>query len=107
LSIDGVAVPARAPTGAGYVFDEDYLLLCGYCFTRGQQNVVLVYTAGYEATPADIEQAVLEIVALKFKERERIGVSSETLAGQTISFFRNVSSDTMSVIDSYRRVVPV
>lgn len=108
LTIDGVMIPARTtPTGSGYVFDDDYVLLAGYCFTRGQQNVGIVYTAGYDATPADLEQAVLEIVVLKFKERDRIGVSSETLAGQTISFFRNVSSDTMAVIDNYRRVVPV
>jgi hypothetical protein len=108
LTIDGVAIPARtSPTGSGYTFDEDFLLLCGYCFTRGPAERRAGDTAGYAATPKDLEQAVLEILALKFKERERIGVSSKTLAGETISFFRNVSSDTMAVIDSYRRVVPV
>jgi hypothetical protein len=74
LTIDGVAIPARtSPVGTGYVFDEDYLLLAGYCFTKGTGNVVWTCTAGYATTPKDLEQAVLEIIALKFRERERVG----------------------------------
>jgi hypothetical protein len=70
-------------------------------------NVVWTCTAGYATTPKDLEQAVLEIIALKFRERERVGVSSKTLAGEMVSFFRNVSTDTIAVIDNYKRVVPV
>ena len=43
LTIDGVSIPARtSPVGPGYVFDEEWLLLSGYCFTKGRQNVVYV-----------------------------------------------------------------
>lgn len=108
LTIDGNVIPARTtPTGSGYVFDEDYILLAGYCFTRGVGNVVWTCTAGYDATPADLEQAVLEIIGLKFKERSRIGLASETLAQQTVSYWRDISPAQMAVIDNYRRVVPI
>lgn len=106
VSIDGATVAARSSvTGAGYTFDADFLFLIGRCFTRGRQNVAVTYTAGYAAAPLDLEQAVLEVIALKFKERDHTGISSKTLAGEVISFFRNVSTDTTAVIDNYRRVV--
>lgn len=106
LSIDGIAVAARSSvTGSGYTFDEDFLFLVGQDFPVGVLNVVVAYTAGFAATPTDLEQAVLEIIQLKSELKERGGVSSKTLAGETISFFRDVSRETLSTIDSYRRVL--
>lgn len=105
VTVDGIAIPARpAPGQSGYTFDAQLIRLVGYSFTRGVQNVVLVYTAGYAATPTDLEQAVVEIVAHKYKERDRIGQTSKVLAGETVSFLRDVPVDALRVIDQYRRI---
>jgi hypothetical protein len=107
LTIDGVVIPARVGvTGSGYSFDDDFLYLDGYCFTRGQQNVVRAFTAGFATTPLDLEQAVLEIIGHKYRERDRIGQGSKILLGETVSFLRDVPPDCLRVIDNYRRVVP-
>lgn len=103
--VDGVAIPARsAPGASGYTFDVQLLRLIGYSFTKGVQNVVLAYTAGYATTPLDLEQAVIEIVAHKYRERDRIGQTSKILAGETVNFLRDVPIDALRVIDQYERV---
>lgn len=105
LTIDGVVIPPRPAIGqAGYYFDTDFLYVDGYAFTRpgdwpanpslrssysggqGAQNVVVSYTAGYSPIPLDLEQAAIETVALRFKARERIGLKSKMLGGETMSY---------------------
>lgn len=106
VTVDGVAIPpSSGPGAAGYQFDQSFLYLVGYEFTRGRQNVVLQYNAGLSSTPLDLEQAVLDIIAFKYKERDRIGQSSKILAGETIGFFRDVPPDALRVIDDYGRVL--
>lgn len=105
VRIDGTLIPARpSVTSAGYSFDDMLLYLDGYAFTRGNQNVQLQYTAGFAATPADLEQAVLEIIGHKYKERTRIGEQSKVLNNETVAFFRDVPPDSLRVIDRYMRV---
>ena len=72
VSIDGIAVPtSSSTTTAGYVFDEKTIYLRGYCFTRGIQNVLVSYTAGYASVPADVEQACIEWVNTTWGRIER------------------------------------
>ena len=74
LTIDGQAVPQASSIGAhGYTFSATQLAVCGYKFCRGAQNVVVEYTAGYATAPPDIAQACIELVALRYRERTRIG----------------------------------
>lgn len=55
LTIDGQTVPARAAlvlpqtaaSWSGYVFDEVRLMLSGWCFSRGFNNVTVSYAAGF------------------------------------------------------------
>lgn len=99
--------PASSPTGYGYRFDRNVLLLQGELFARGRRNIELQYTAGYDTVPADLEQACLECVALRYRERERIGHQSKSLAGETVSFFLGELSPTArAVLQQYRKVVP-
>lgn len=87
LEIDGCAVPPQVAIGQpGFRFTAAQIILDGYCFTIGAGNVHVRYTAGYDAVPADIEQAVNELVALRYRERDRIGHRSKSLAGETVSF---------------------
>jgi hypothetical protein len=92
LTIDRIVVPAAPPqlaaplgqqvtfsTTAGYLFTPTELVLRGFRFERGTANVVVQYTAGYGLIPADVEQATIELVALRYRERTRIGQISRSL----------------------------
>ncbi len=109
LTIDGIAIPASspAPLGAGYLFDDSSIYLVGHVFRRGQQNVTVAYTAGYEATPPEIEQACIELVGLKYKERDRIGQVSKNLAGEVVAFSqKDMPASVQTLLDQYRNQVP-
>lgn len=109
VTVDGVAVPAATTaTMSGYVFTETSVGLRGYTFTSGMNNVVIQYTAGFDVVPTDVEQAVIELIGRRYKERDRIGLVSKGLAGETITYTQKDMSDGIkTLLQSYRRVVPV
>lgn len=118
LTVDGIVIPARPPLGpgtysglGGYTFDTRMLYLSGcYQFTRGFQNVAVSYTAGYAATPADVQQAANMTVADWYKNSRgaRLGVASEGIEGQTISYVqRPIPLQALSILQQYKSVVPV
>jgi hypothetical protein len=106
LSVDGLAIPpAPDAVSPGYIASATRLSLRGYAFTCGVQNVTVAYTAGYAATPPEVEQACIELVALRYRERERIGHVSKSLAGETVSFSqKDMSDDIKTILSVYRRV---
>ena len=106
LSIDGIAIPmASSPSAAGYVFSATTIYLQSYLFTPGYQNVAVAYTAGYAVTPPELEQACIELVSLRYKERDRIGQVSKNLSGETISFTqKDVPADVETVLEQYKRI---
>ena len=108
VAVDGVAIaPASGPGQPGYLFDDNSVYLTGTAFTRGQQNVAVAYTAGYAAMPPELEQACIALVALRYKERDRIGQASKNLAGEVVSFAqKDMPADVLTVLDQYRAVVP-
>jgi Phage gp6-like head-tail connector protein len=110
VTIDTVAIPPRsAPGQAGYFFDSDFLYLDGgYFFTKNsKQNVVIVYTAGFATTPLDLEQAAIELIALRYKDKDRIGVTAKSIGNEHVTFFsKDFPDDVESVLWSYKRVVP-
>lgn len=75
-------------------------------FPDGNLNCSVSYRAGYETVPAAIKQAVIDSAAHQFKELDRIGVSSKTLATETIAFrdAENHKRWAMS-LNPYRSVV--
>ncbi len=107
VSVDGKAIPLAAGFwDAGYTFTDKRLSLRGFRFLQGLNNVALVYTAGYAATPLDLEQAIIELVAFRFKERVHIGEQSSTGQAQTISFtVADLPVSVKAVLDHWRRVV--
>jgi hypothetical protein len=109
LVIDGVAIPqAVLVTDAGYRFSPNSVWVQGYLFTRGRGNVALTCTRGWAATPSDLEQAAIELVAIRYKERDHIGQDSASQQGQNVTFStRDVPADVKRVLDSYKKVVPV
>lgn len=111
LTIDGRTIPA-APVPitsgwTGYVFDANQIMVSGYRFTRGWQNISVAYTAGFAATPMDIEQACLEIIDLRYKQRQQSGFISKAIGGETVTFDKkDMSASTLTVLQNYRRVAP-
>jgi len=100
-SADGVLQP-------GYAFDDGQIWLIGYRFAKGRKNIALTYTAGYATTPPELEQAVIEVIALRYKERERIGHQSKSLAGETVSFYiKDYPDSVQTILNNYRKVVPL
>lgn len=123
VTVDGISIPpAPTPSASsglqsGYVFSSTMLSLQGggypydqYRFTRGYQNVVVAYTAGYAAGSNElltIEQACIELVATRYLERQRIGQKSKSLAGEVVSFFTGDMPDSVKgMLKPYRRVTP-
>jgi hypothetical protein len=118
LMVDGLTIPAAPPLSqsqgfigstAGYVFNETTLGLRGFRFTRGLQNVTVQYTAGYSPIPDDIEQACIELVARKYRERTRIAERTRSLGGATSASYETVTftrrdwvSDIQVLVDKYR-----
>lgn len=108
LSVDGIAVPLSSDgKQAGYMFSETMLYLIGHTFTKGFQNVSVSYTAGYENVPYDIEQACIDLVALKYKERDRIGIQSKTLATESITYrIWDLNRETFQMLKQHQKVTP-
>src|SRR5712664_1692167 len=113
LVIDGVVIPPAPPLSqqgwtAGYAFSPTQLILRDWYFTRRPLNVAMTYTAGYAMTPSDVTQACIELVALRYRERDRIGVVSKVLAGETVSYSQKDMSDAIkTLLNQFRMVAPV
>ena len=109
LTIDGQAVPAASFNAAGYRFSSTQLSVRGYRFNRGAQNIVIAYTAGYSTTPPEVAQACIELVALRYRERTRIGEVSRSLGGaETVAYGQKDMSDAIkTLLEQYRLVAPI
>ncbi|MBP2638375.1 MAG: hypothetical protein H6Q72_4282 [Firmicutes bacterium] len=110
LTVNGHSIPASTQPGIspGYWFDDKMLYVKGYSFPNGFGNVTIDYTAGYTTVPLELEQVVIELVANKYKRRDRIGEDSKDLGGQTVSYSkRDLSQDHMDLLSIYKRVVPI
>ncbi len=120
--VDGAVIPAipastqsgMAAVGAfaaqrGYLFTPTQLVIRGYPVPRKAACVTLQYTAGYAVPPADLAQACIELVALRYRERGRIGEVAKAIgAGQTVSYSqKDMSDSTRTLIEQYRRVAPI
>ena len=111
LVIDGVAIPASTGFGAtGYkiVAGGYYISLTGYRFTKGIDNIVLTYTAGYTTIPFDLADACVQLVGYRYSGKSRIGHVSKSLAGETVTFqTADVPPAVKTVINRYSRPMPV
>jgi hypothetical protein len=109
VSVDAVVIPqSTSPLVAGFLSDARRVLLRGFRFSRGVQNVAISYTAGFSSVPLDLKQAALEAFALAYRQRTHIGEKSNSMGGQvTLSFdMSEVPPRSMSVFSQYRRIAP-
>jgi uncharacterized phiE125 gp8 family phage protein len=104
VTVGTVTVPAAvAASDDGYRAVDNTIYLRGYCFTKGEL-VLVTYSAGYAQVPADIEQAVIELTADRYKYRQRQGKTSESAGGESASFTPStVPASVTVVVDAYRK----
>lgn len=50
---------------------------------------------GFEVIPNDIKQALIELVALRFKERDRVGQNTKNLGSEQLSFITTEMTDSI------------
>ena len=107
LVIGGTAIAASSGyLTAGYLFTPGEIRLNGYRFCRGFGNIVVSYTAGYAVIPPDIAQAATELVALRYRERDRIGHASKTINGESVAFtIVDMPPSVRTALGQYRRVM--
>ncbi|MEC4591617.1 hypothetical protein VPG91_11515 [Nitrospirillum amazonense] len=110
VAIDGEPLPqqpAGQPLAYGWDFDDTAVFLIGAIFPRGRRRVTVTWTAGYPDTPADIAQACVELVALRYRERDRIGLVSKAMGGETTAFVqRDMPASVATILSQYKRVSP-
>jgi len=109
LLINGRPIPPAATCRAfGYSFSPTMLTLRGHVFHQGHGNVVITYTAGMASIPLDLEQACIELVGLRFRDKDRIGLVSKGMAGETTAFIQKDMPDPVKlVLASYKRILPL
>jgi hypothetical protein len=111
ILVTPLAQPGGSNAGAetGYLFTPTQLVIRGYAVPRKAACVTLQYTAGYAATPPDLAQACIELVALRYRERSHIGEISKAIgSGQTVSYSQKDMSDSIrALIQQYRIVAPI
>ena len=124
LFIDGVQIPASVAGMPGYFvpLGGRRIVLNGYRFTAGMRNVVMTFTAGFgddagiAPWPADLKLAFIMFLETRRKERERLGVGSQSLAGQSVSFTdatsgtsgssQGIPSAARIILENYMNTVP-
>ncbi len=114
VTINGNVIPPRPPLGpgsttypGGWVNDDVSIMVTGWEFCRGMQNINIVYSSGYATTPPDLEQACIDIIGDWFKYRERIGKVSEGIEGQTIMFTNaQIPPRALAIMNTYNTKYP-
>jgi hypothetical protein len=105
--INGFTIPkSTGPFVPGWVNDDKAVFLRGYyAFEHGIKNVVVRYEAGFDEVPGSVAQACIELVSLRHKERDRIGIVSKGIAGETVSFTqKDFTNSVRTALDEFRRV---
>lgn len=115
LTVAGVTVAVSPDkVASGYYFDADIdpernraLYLVGSTFKDGQP-VVLTYSAGYTVVPGDVEQAVIDWVAYRFKGAPNTGTQQRRSAeGESVQVEQtDMPPHVQQVIDRYTRCLP-
>jgi hypothetical protein len=82
----------------------------GLSWPRGAR-IEISYTAGLAADaadpPFDIEQACIELVAFRFRERDHVGMASKAVAGETTAYVtRPMPQSVEARLAPYRKVAP-
>jgi Phage gp6-like head-tail connector protein len=104
---NGTALTAVASSPAPGQYIAPTAVNAFYQFAAGDANAQVLLSYSY--IPADIEQACFELVAERYRYRNRIGELSKSLNGQeTTSFSQKDMPDFIrTLLQPYKKVIPV
>lgn len=91
------------------------VVLKGYYFPRGNQNIRVTYYAGYASPvsggagfqlPAEINQAAIMLVAWQYQLRadRRLGIASKGKQGESISYIKGIPQEITVLLDLHMRL---
>lgn len=90
------------PVAGQYSIDSNGV----YTFSAADAGVSVQISYSY--VPFDVEQAAVDMIGDWFKYRSRIGVLSESIEQQTITFTnQSITARAQGILNQYRRVFPV
>lgn len=85
--------------------DSNTIVFLGRRVPLGYNNVKVVYTAGFDPVPSDLQNACLWLVSWYHRARDNgdIGRESKTKGDETTSFLQKAPQDVKDTIMSYKR----
>jgi hypothetical protein len=84
--------------------EEGKVVLDGDIYVQGKRNVKVIYSGGYGTVPADLQQAVKELVAFWYKRNtdKRVGVTNVSVGDKSTSYEGELPRAVKMVLDRYR-----
>lgn len=105
---DAVQVAAANTTATGYRFDKFSVFLNYGVFTRGSQNILITYTAGYLSLPADLVQSCIDVASEMYRRRNRVGETTKSIGqGNTSYSLKDLPDQVKMVLRAYEKNIPV
>lgn len=87
-----------------YRIVNDNSIISSTPFTRGKNNIKIVYTAGYTSIPGDLKQVLIEEVIRSFKNRKSLDVVAVTASDGSVSrLAKDLLPTTIMVLNKYKR----
>lgn len=106
LSVTAVATELEltevgaAPVAGQYTFVDGV-------YTFNASNSGDQVTMAYRYVPGQIEQACIEMVGLDLKQRDNLGITSKSLANETISYTdKGMTASVKELLQPFRKMVP-
>jgi len=100
VKIDDVVVDAADY----YTIKPEGVLHKNSGWATGIQNIKVTYSAGFAATPSDIEQACIELVGLIYKRAKNAELRSETIGSYAVTYADvKASPFAMDILNFYRK----
>lgn len=103
VDADGTAfsLVANGPAAGQYSFSGGV-----YTFNAANSGTEVMMT--YDYVPGPVEQACIEMVGLDLKQRDNLGVSSKTLAGETVTYTtKGMTPSVAEMLAEFRRRAPL
>jgi len=93
-----------AISGTNYRIKNDNCIVCNTVWGEYDQNIKIVYTAGYSTIPVDIKLACIEEVVRKWKNKNSVDVLAISASdGSVTRYEKDLMPSTKQTLDRYRK----
>ena len=103
LRVFGAATQIASSDFAVYP-NQGLIRLDGLVFSVGIQNVKVTYEAGYVDIPQDLQQALIELITDRFRNKENQGIRSLAIGSYRVDYGdEELPGEIRGVLEGYRR----